>query len=281
MNTTRSGSIAPTSTLKKSHRPQGYVVGLSLSLPLAILVMTFLSLPALGQVASALLNPLVAAWIRSTVDQVDDLQVQVQGSDGEILGGTIPQASVSGNNIRYQGFQITQLQLNGQQIQLNVSEAIQGQPLKLQNPIPVQVLMRLTEADLNQTLQAPLIQAQLAKAQVELPAGNESVPFLISNPQVELDPDLVRIQATLTTPDQTQVPFNMVTGLRAQNQNQLVLVNPQWVSNGQSLPIAGLDNLALQLDSDVQINQIEIIQDQILYDGSLTIQPEEISTTAQ
>ncbi len=252
-----------------------------IAVPLALPTLLVTSSPALAQIASALLSPVLSGLIRSSVDNVDNLQVQVQGSDQDILSGTIPAADVAGTNIQYEGFQISQLQLSGQNIRLNANELMQGSPLRLLEPLRIQVVMQLTEADLNQTLKAPLIQEQLASAKVTLPAGGESIPFLIREPSVELLPDQVEIQATLITPDNQAVPFTMRTGLQSQNQNQLVLVDPVWVSGEQSLPIPGLDQLAIQLDQDVEVEQLQILDNQIVYAGILTIRPEELSSTAQ
>ncbi|MDX2272881.1 MAG: DUF2993 domain-containing protein [Cyanobacteriota bacterium] len=252
-------------------------------IPLAVLIALptmFFSWPAFAQIAGSLLSPLVSAWIRSEVESVENLNVQITGSDADILNGTIQQANVSGDNLSYQGFQVSQLQLNGQNIRLNVGEAVQGKgQLRLLAPVPVQVAMKLTEADLNRTLQAPMIQQQLAQAQVNLPIGGQAVPFLISQPQVTLESGRVRIQAQLKTPEGSQLPITLTTGLRAQNSNQLLLVDPAWIAEGQStpIPIPGLSNLPIQLDPDVTIRRLEVQPGQILYDGSLTIQPEEVT----
>ncbi len=238
------------------------------------------SLPAASQVASTLLNPLVAAWIKSEIGEVENLKVQIGGSDQQILQGLIPQAQVSGDNLSYQGFQVSRIALDSQNIQLNVGQALQGQALRLIAPVPVEVRMLLSQADLNQTLQADLVRGQLAQAQVSLPIGGTEVPFLISDPNVTLEPGQLRIQANLTTPEGATVPVTLTTGLTVQNQNQLLLVNPTWISEGQALPIPGLNNLAIQLDPDVNVQKLELQQGQILYEGSLTIRPEELATTA-
>jgi hypothetical protein len=236
-----------------------------------------LNLPAFAQIASSLLNPLVASWIRSEVDQVENLKVQISGSDADIFNGVIAQAVISGDNLAYQGFQVSQVQLNGQNIRLNVAEAVNGKNLRLLAPVPVAVQMRLSEADLNQTLQSPMIQQQLAQAKVKLPIpGGENVPFLIQNPKVKLENGRIRIQANVST-GTTAVPVTLTTGLNTQNQNQLVLINPTWVTNGQTIPIAGLNNLVIQLDPDVQVNRLDLQTGQVLYDGQLTIQPEEVA----
>lgn len=255
----------------------GMLAGLGILATVPALLIS--SLPASAQIASTLLSPLVAAWIRTEVQSVEGLNVQITGADAEILNGVIPQASVSGNNLQYQGFQINQLQLIGQNIRLNVGEAIQGQPLRLLAPVPVQVSLQMTEADLNQTLSSPTIQQQLAQAKVSLPiAAGQEVPFLISNPNVTLEANRIRIQANLSLSQGEPVPVTLTTGLQSQNQNQLILTNPNWVTaEGQALPIPGLEDLLIQLDPDVRIDSLQLLQGGLRYEGQLTIQPEEVA----
>jgi hypothetical protein len=264
--------LNPTTSRQQQPSPGRQRLGFALLLGLSAM---FLPWPAFAQIAGSLLNPLVAAWIRSEVQQVDNLQVQIAGSDAQILKGQIPQAQVSGDNLIYQGFQISHLRLRGQDIRLNVGEAIQGRsPLRLLAPVPVQVSLRLTEADLNRTLQAPLIQSQLAQARVQLPFGEQTVPFLIRQPQVALEPGRLRIRAQLVTPEGAEVPVTVVTGLQAQGPSQLRLVNPMWISEGQEIPIPGLADFPIQLDPGVRIDRLELQPGQILYEGMLVIYPE-------
>lgn len=264
--------LKPTTSRQRQPSPGRQRLGFALLLGLPAM---FLPWPAFAQIAGSLLNPLVAAWIRSEVQQVDNLQVQIAGSDAQILKGQIPQAQVSGDNLIYQGFQISHLRLRGQDIRLNVGEAIQGRsPLRLLAPVPVQVSLRLTEADLNRTLQAPLIQSQLAQARVQLPFGEQTVPFLIRQPQVALEPGRLRIRAQLVTPEGAEVPVTVLTGLQAQGPSQLRLVNPVWISEGQEIPIPGLADFPIQLDPGVRIDRLELQPGQILYEGMLVIYPE-------
>lgn len=235
-----------------------------------------LATPAMAQFVGTLLNPVVTSWIESEVEEIENLKVEIQGSDQQIVNGTIPSASVAGENLLYEGFRITQVQLDGENIRLNVGEAIQGSKLRLLDPVPVQVQMRLTEADLNQSLQSPLIQSQLAQANVELPIGGSSVPFRISDPRVTLLENTLQIDASVATSDGTPVPVTVATGVRAQNGSELVLLDPSWVSEGQSIPIDGLNNMAIDFGSEVKIDSLQLQEGNILYAGKLTIRPENL-----
>jgi len=228
--------------------------------------------PVYGQLLGAVLNPVVAAWIRSQVENVEDLQVTIQGSDPELLNGTIPAAQVAGRNLRYGGVAVSHVTLRGQNIRLNVPAALQGSPLQLTQAVPVQVGLVMTEADLNQTLQSPLIQAQLGQAKVTLPVGNASVPFVIRDPKVRLIQDRLHIDAQLSSDQGPSVPVSLATRIVVTSPTQLALRDPVWLIAGQEIPIGGLKHLPIDLGSDVQIEQLAIRDRSLQYQGILVIQ---------
>ena len=240
----------------------------------AVLPLTIAANPAPAQFLSAILDPLLGRWIESEVDSIDNLSIAVSGSDPDILGGTIDRAEVSGDNLVRDGFRITNIQLAGDNVRLNTQAALRGESLRLVDPLPVAVQMRWSEADLNQSLQAPLIQSQLQEARVNLPFGDrEPVAFLIRDPQVTLQPGALQIDATLDTANGDTVPISLSTRLRARNGNQLLLVNPVWLSEGTAIPIEGLDRTVLDLGEDIQVNRIQLLAGELHYEGIVTVRP--------
>ncbi len=250
--------------------PWLYRLGLA---PLVIAAPVMIT-PAWAQIVSAILNPVMSAWIEGEVERVENLQVQIGGSDPEIVSGTIPSARVAGQNLIYQGLHVSQVVLDGQNIRLNINDALQGQQLRLLQPVPVAVQMQISESDLNQSLQSPLIREQLAQAQVELPIGNQTVPFSIQDPRVTLLAEQLQIDAQLQTPDGSLVPVTLTTGLEVINGSQLLLRNPAWQLSGQTVPVAGLDGFALDLGGNVQVQSLELLPGELRYQGQLTIMPE-------
>ena len=238
------------------------------------LSMGIVALPAAAQFVGALVNPLVANWIRSEVDRVDNLSVDISGSDNNLLNGRIEQAEVSGDNLIYEDFYLSRVELAGSDIQLSVDEALNGGSLSLVEPVSVNALIRLTEADLNQSLQAPRIQSQLAEETVAVPFANgEAVAFQLSEPQVSILEGQLRIDALLNS-NGTDVPVSVTTGLAPQNGTQLLLVNPIWLSeDGSQTPIVGLDGVAIDLGPDVSIDNLELVSGELIYSGIVTIQP--------
>ena len=245
----------------------------------AIAAMTALPLaigtvPATAQFVSALINPLVANWIKSEVDSVDNLDVKISGADNELLGGRIARAEVSGDNLVYEDFYFSRVELSGQDIRLTVEEALNGGSLSLVEPIPVDAFMRLTEEDLNRAIHAPLIQSQFSETDVEAPFSNgEPVAFQLSEPEVSILDGRLKIDALMNV-DGASVPVALITGLLPQNGTQLQLVNPVWLGDdGSQTPIAGLDGVAIELGPDVAIDSLQLVAGELIYNGTVTIQP--------
>ena len=240
----------------------------------AVVPLSIAAVPATAQFVGALVDPLVANWIRSEVDRVDNLSVDISGSDNDLINGRIDTAEVSGENLIYENFYLSRVELAGSNIQLTMDEALNGGSLDLVGPVSLNAFIRLTEADLNRSLQAPLIQSQLAEATVEVPfAGGTSVAFQLSEPQVSIADGQLKIDALLNT-DGTDVPVSVTTGLSPQGGTQLLLIDPTWLSeDGSQTPIAGLDGVTIDLGPDVEIDSLNLDTGELVYQGTITIQP--------
>ena len=240
----------------------------------AIVPLSIAAVPAAAQFVGALVDPLVANWIRSKVDRVDNLSVNISGSDNALLNGQIDSAEVSGDNLIYEDFYLSRVELAGRNIQLTVDQALNGGSLDLVEPVSVDASIRLTEADLNRSLQAPLIQSQLAEKMVEIPfAGGTPVAFQLSEPQVSILDGQLKIDALLNA-DGTDVPVSVRTGLSPQGGAQLLLIDPTWLSeDGSQTPISGLDGVTVNLGPDVEIDRLALDSGELVYQGTITIQP--------
>ena len=233
------------------------------------------AVPATAQFVGALVNPLVANWIESEVDSVENLDVKISGADSDLMGGRIERAEVSGDNLVYEDFYFSRVELSGQDIRLTVEDALNGGSLNLVEPLPVNAMMRLTNADVNRSIQAPLIQSQLSEASVDIPVGNggEAVAFQLRDPQVEILDGRLKIDALLNT-EGTDVPVSVTTGLLPKSSRQLLLVNPVWLGDdGSQIPIAGLDGAEIDLGPDVKIDSLQLVPGELIYTGTITIQP--------
>ena len=105
----------------------------------------------------SILSKAIGLWLRSQVDKIDHLQLNIEGSNRSLLSGDIPGVSVAAENAIYQGLHLTQVQLQGSNIRFNLGQVLKGQPLHLLEPFFVTGNLHLNQLDLNQSLQAPIL----------------------------------------------------------------------------------------------------------------------------
>ncbi|MCS6959519.1 MAG: DUF2993 domain-containing protein [Pseudanabaenaceae cyanobacterium SKYGB_i_bin29] len=116
--------------------------------------------------------PFLKLWLRSQVEGVAQLDIDIDSGDGQLLQGNIPYAQVTARDVRYQGLEAAYVRLVAQAIHLNLPQVLQGQPLQLLDPIVVHVHLSATRTQLQQALQSPLVTAALGYGvNPHIPAG--------------------------------------------------------------------------------------------------------------
>lgn len=231
-----------------------------------------------SNVISKVLSPAVQLWLRSQVDHVETLQMKIQGSDRQILGGHIPGILLNSKGAVYQGLHLGQAEITGENIRINIGQVIKGKPLQLLEAIQVLGEVQLTEND----LQASLPSALLGDAFRELLIALLEYQG-ISNPQQILDSYEITWQGITLE----QSTFTL-QGLVAQNedstpiiiQGQLELISSQTL---RLIPIKmeglvefssdSLEELELDLGADVVIDTLSLENNQLSCRAQLLIRP--------
>jgi hypothetical protein len=108
-------------------------------------------------VVSKVLSSAVRVWLRSQVESVEDLQFQIGGSNRQILTGHIPKVAIAARQAVYQGLHLSQVDVVGEAIRINLGQVLKGKPLQLLDIVPIQGDIELTQADLNASLSSPLL----------------------------------------------------------------------------------------------------------------------------
>lgn len=108
-----------------------------------------------------LLSGAIKLYLRSQVERVEALEVEIAGKNKQILQGHIPQVFLSCDRAVYQGLHLSQIELKGTDIAVNLPEVIKKEPLKLIEPIRVEIQLRLNAADLQASLESNLLQSGL------------------------------------------------------------------------------------------------------------------------
>ncbi|MBP0001621.1 MAG: DUF2993 domain-containing protein [Cyanobacteria bacterium SID2] len=96
-----------------------------------------------------LVSKALQLWLRSQVEQIDRLDIEISGRNRDILSGYIPSVSVFADRAVYRGLHLSQMALFGENVRVNLWQILKGQPLRLLDPIPVTIELQLSEADLS------------------------------------------------------------------------------------------------------------------------------------
>ncbi len=113
----------------------------------------------MSAVIRSVLSPLIKLWLRSQVESIQTLEIEVTGRDGQILKGLIPSAKVIASDVVYQGLHLTNLSLTASQIHLNTPQVLRREPLKLLEPIQVDLELDLAPDDLKYCLGSVLVRS--------------------------------------------------------------------------------------------------------------------------
>ena len=86
--------------------------------------------PKNGAIGTAL-STAVRLWLRSQLEAVEDLQVQIEVRSRQAIAGRIPTVAVAAREAIYQGLYLRQVSLVAKDIQVNLSQILKGQPLRI------------------------------------------------------------------------------------------------------------------------------------------------------
>ncbi|KGF72145.1 hypothetical protein DO97_11980 [Neosynechococcus sphagnicola sy1] len=235
------------------------------------------------------LSSALRLWLKTQVEQIADLQVEVQSGDRRLLSGVIQQVSLSAQQVVYQGLHLTQLNLVAANIRVNLGQVLRGKPLRILEPIPITGSVCIQVTDLNASLQTPLL-AEAVTAflgtllnQPPHPLEQGVQPLSIAavadlslrQLQVEIAGDRVILQGLLNNAGE-EIPVELETGLTLRSPQELQLTHLRW------LAAPGLDpgvsrmqsrHFSIDLGSEVELHQLRLESGVIHCQAKLTVIP--------
>lgn len=230
-----------------------------------------------SRIIGKVLSPAVKLWLRSQVEQVADLQLQIEGGDRQILSGYIPKVTLLTSRALYQGLHLQQIKLIAENIRVNLGQVIKGKPLRLLEPIRAQGELLLSEDDLNASLNSALLISGLNEfLQMLLQAAGTNSSTL-QNQQIHwqkiiVDGNQIHLKGCLFDANNPDIssPIMISTGVRITDGNQLHLDNPQ-IQGNFSLNSPNLANLTIDLGPDVDIHELTLSHGQLICRGSILV----------
>lgn len=226
---------------------------------------------------SKVLTPAIRLWLKSQTQKLEDLNLSIQAGDRQLLSGQIPKVEVSASAAIYQGIHISRLQLMGQAIQVNLSQVLRGKPLKLLAPFPIDIQMALSEEDLNQSLQAPMVQSAVTQFLLSLLGREKGQETLtITNLHACLQDDTLLLCGSLPSRGDEITEIAIRTGLQLTQPNQLQLHNPVWLPHAKAkrgMAIAELNGYCFDLGPETRLTTVQLEAGQISCVGQLMVLP--------
>lgn len=232
-----------------------------------------------SRIISKVLSPAVQLWLRSQVEQVETLEFKISGGDRQILSGHIPTVSITASRAVYKGLHLSQLELEGTGIRVNLSQVIKGKPLRLLEPVPVGGQMLILATDLAASLQAPMLSNAVAEFLSTLLKSDgipNSVDDLkdrqISWQQVDINEGQLTVFGTLTDALLQATPVVIRAGLQLASP-QVLMLNPLQIQlSPTSVPLI-LDGFQVDLGSQVVLQELALTSGQLVCRGRLMVLP--------
>ncbi len=212
---------------------------------------------------SSILSAAVQFWLRSQVEQAETLTIEFSGKNRQLLRGEIPRIQVKAQGAVYQGLHLKQVALEAGSVRLNLRQILQGKPLRLLQPVPVQMAVQLQENDLTASLASPLLQEAIREAfQGILPTDID-----LTGAEIQLKGD--RFHLSTSSPS----GYHLSTGLQINANDeatQISLETPQLCQQGQSSPQT-FPSRQIPLDATVSIEALTCNQGVLNLSGSLEL----------
>ena len=226
-----------------------------------------------------LLASTVKLYLRSQVEKIKNLQVKITAKDRQILSGKLPQVFIAANSAVYQGIYLRQLELTGNNILFNLPEILDRKPLKLLEPITVNVQALLAESDLQASLASDLFLNGLAdfwqdllKQQTASSTAKLASYSAIEWQQITLQDNLVIMTGNLQTPEKIDIFMKITTELYLSDSQTLVF-NLLDIQGIPELLGSTWQPLKIDLGDEVAIADLSISQNKLFASGEIKIFP--------
>jgi hypothetical protein len=213
----------------------------------------------------------IKLWLRSQLNQVSHLEVQITASDRQLLSGCVPGVFISASNLVYKGLHITQIELQAKNIQLNVSSILKGQPLQLSAIVPVFGKLMITEQNLNNSLSSPLLLTAINDGLIPLLAEYSINSKSITWRKITLDNQRLILHG-IPISEIEGAFFNIYLGLELLNGQELQLTQVEVKTNQQMLLARNFPDI-INLGTDVDLEKLLIMPEQLSCYGSININP--------
>ncbi|AHB88872.1 hypothetical protein NK55_07955 [Thermosynechococcus sp. NK55a] len=220
------------------------------------------------------LRPALQWWLSSQLEQATGLEIEIQGGDRQLLRGYLPHVRIAAATASYRGIQLRQAAVQAEQIQINLGQVLRGQPLKLLAPVPLRGELVLSQADLNASLRAPLLQSglrELLKLLHQRGLGKPGVDlqeWQLLHTQGELGTGCLKLRFSMVNAQGEQGDWHLMTHVRLQDERTLCLEKVHWQGEREIHPTVTID-----LGDGVAIQELRLEAAALRVQGMVCIYP--------
>ena len=229
-----------------------------------------------SRIVSRFLSPALQFWLKSQLEQVEQLKVHIEGGDRQIITGKIPQVSVTASNVIFRGLHLTEVKLFATGIRINIGQIIKGKPLKILESFPIFGQIKLLQSDFNASLKSGILAEAIVEFLTPLlpPDFIEYLeqPIALSDQEAEISTGHLNLFANVLSKFEEKIPLNLHTHLKLATSCKLLLEN----LNFQVLQKSNYDfsnTIKVDLGSDVKLQELRLESGQLICQGSLRVKP--------
>jgi hypothetical protein len=219
-------------------------------------------------IISSLLAPACAAWLRTQVSEVASLDVQIAAKDRQILSGTIPCVSILATKTVYRGISLQKIKLLADQIEVNLRQVMRGKPLRVLQPIEVEIEATIADADLLSSLTAPLLSGavnQLIAQVIDLPGEDWSLVWQ----GVQIETDKLTLQGAVQQVNGS-IPINICTGINLSD-GRMIHLAPLAIDC--ELVHKPVESYSIDLGDEVNLRKLLLGEGELYCAGQVRIRP--------
>lgn len=229
-------------------------------------------------IVGSILASALKIWLKSQVEKVEALQIEVAGSDFQLLQGTLPKVAIASRRAVYQGIHLSQIRLESHQIRLSVGQILKGYPIRLLEPVPVWIEAVIAESDWQASLAAPLLSTALTETflalldhnTASLPTALASLhPAQICWRYLTLTDGELALSGRLNLSD--PLAFTLRAGVASTHRRYLHL-QPLYLEIPPGNPLE-LEAFPFDLGSEIEIKVLRLSSSKLAVSGKLMIVP--------
>ncbi len=229
-----------------------------------------------SRIVSRFLSPALKFWLKSQLEQVEELKVQITGGDRQIITGKIPQAYVAAAQIIFRGLHLTEVELSANEIMINIGQIIKGKPLKILKPFPIFGNLKLLQSDFNASLQSPLLAQAIIEFLVPLlpPDFLEDIkqPINLYDQVAEISQGQLNFFVNMLSKFDEKISLTIHSNFKLGSSCELLLENLDLQISQQ--PTYNFSNqIKIDLGSDVELQELTLDSGQFICRGCLIVKP--------